>query len=404
MARESLPGNLVPAPAARASSFTVLLVALVWDLVVSFLACVALYVGATFLGDIVHYGLHRAARSRFALFSRIGSLHEAHHRFLGRDLRIHREHAMPNLVYHRLPEYLTQLLATALGFAFLPGRLVLVVLAFETVLVAVGTIRGGLDSNHSERPHRLWSIMGLFVGPLYHARHHVYPERYIGSTTRLFDVIFGTGCQIRGRSFAMTGASGALGAPLARMLEAEGGRVLPLKYGRDYEYENYDRAQSRLAEADVLVLCHGSKVKDAMDANCTSFIALIERFRRAHEAQATEARGPVEVWAVGSEIEAHPAWGDPDLEIYARSKRAYARCARRYFRAGDFLYRHIVPSAYTSPMGKGFISGETAAAIAMFFIRRGFRYVPVTYTGIACINWLRYAWPRAEGRASAQHG
>jgi hypothetical protein len=366
--------------------------AFAWDFVGQLLACAALYGCATFLGDFVHYGLHLAARSRVPLVARIGALHEVHHRFLGEDLRIHPEHTVQNLLCHRIPEYFTQVAATIPGFAFLPARLVFVVLAFETMLAAVGTIRGGLDSNHTEAPQRLWSFMGIFVGPLYHARHHVYPEQYIGSTTRIFDVLFATGCQLRGRRFAMTGASGAFGAPLAQMLEDEGAQVVPLKYGRDYGYGDYDRAAAVLASADVLVLCHGSKVKGAMDANCTSFVALIEQFRRAHEG-AAEARGPLEVWAMGSEIEAHPAWGDPDLEVYARSKRAYARHARRYFHDGDLLYRHIVPSAYTSPMGRGFISGKTAAAMAMFFIRRGFRYVPVTYTGIACVNWFRYAWP-----------
>ena len=69
---------------------------------------------------------------------------------------------------------------------------------------------------------------------------------------------------------------------------------------------------------------------------------------------------------------------------------AYARHARFYYNDRTLLYRHIVPSAFTSPMGPGLISGMTAARIAMFFIRRGFHYVPVTYTGIAFLNWFKY--------------
>jgi hypothetical protein len=172
------------------------------------------------------------------------------------------------------------------------------------------------------------------------------------------------------------------------MLEAQGALVTALKYGRDYDYDDYDRLEPALAQADVLVLCHGSKVAHAMQANCDSFVAIIDRFRRLGG-----RRAPAEVWAIGSEIEAHPAWGDPDLAIYLRSKRAFARRARQYFRDGDMVYRHIVPSAFTSRMGRGLISGRAAAAIAMFFIRRGFRYVPVTYTGIAFVNALTYLWP-----------
>ena len=57
---------------------------------------------------------------------------------------------------------------------------------------------------------------------------------------------------------------------------------------------------------------------------------------------------------------------------------------------GDVLYRHIVPSAFRSRMGGGLMSGRTAAAIALWLIRRGFRYVPVTYTGIAFLNFVPF--------------
>ena len=96
--------------------------------------------------------------------------------------------------------------------------------------------------------------------------------------------------------------------------------------------------------------------------------------------------------AVGSEIECHPAFGNADLQTYSRSKRAFARHARRYFHQPDLLYRHIVPSAFTSAMGPGLISGERAAAWAWFLIKRGYRYVPVSYTGIAMINYLKFAF------------
>ncbi len=359
------------------------------DLLRDVLACLALYAAATFVGDVVHQLLHWAARAPSPIVARLGRLHEAHHRFMDPDLRINREHQTQNLLSHRIPEYLTLLLATSAGFWILPGRIVLLTMAMETTLVLIGTLRGGIDSNHQERRPRAWSHFGFMVGPVYHGLHHMFPESYMGSVTRLFDVLFAKGCQVRGRRFAVTGASGAMGGPLARILERGGGHVTSLKFGRDYDYGDYARLDPVLAQTDVLVLCHGSKVENAMQANCDSFVAIIERFR-LHQ----KGLRPLEVWAVGSEIEAHPAWGDPNLEIYLRSKRAFARHARRYFHDGEMLYRHIVPSAFTSPMGKGLMSGATAAATAMFFIRRGFRYVPVTYTGIAFLNWFRFVLPR----------
>jgi hypothetical protein len=90
------------------------------DLARLLLEFAALYVGATFLGDVVHYALHGFARSRMPLLRRLGALHEAHHRFLAQDLRIRREHAVANLLLHRVPEHATQAVATMLGFTVLP--------------------------------------------------------------------------------------------------------------------------------------------------------------------------------------------------------------------------------------------------------------------------------------------
>jgi hypothetical protein len=44
-------------------------------------------------------------------------------------------------------------------------------------------------------------------------------------------------------------------------------------------------------------------------------------------------------------------------------------------------------------MGPGLISGKSAARWALFLIRRGFRYVPVTYTGVALVNWFKFLPP-----------
>jgi hypothetical protein len=53
-------------------------------------------------------------------------------------------------------------------------------------------------------------------------------------------------------------------------------------------------------------------------------------------------------------------------------------------------------------MGPGLISGKMAARIAMFFIRRGARYVPVTYTGIAFINYFKFLF--GVGKAAPVEG
>ncbi len=228
---------------------------------------------------------------------------------------------------------------------------------------------------------------GLFTDAAYHAMHEQFPDRYFGSITPLFDRLFGTGTAVKGRMVVITGASGAFGGPFAELLlDAGAADVIPLKFGVNYTYFDYSACDAALKQADILVLAHGAKGELAMQANCESFLALIERFRELTK----DRKVPPEIWAVGSEIEAHPAWGNPELQVYLESKRAYARHARQLFWDPHFIYRHIVPSAFKSQMGPGLISGRAAARWAWLFIARGFRYVPVSYTGIALINWFKF--------------
>jgi hypothetical protein len=216
------------------------------------------------------------------------------------------------------------------------------------------------------------------------------------SYVTLLDRLMGTACQIKGRRFAVTGSSGSFGSAMKDLLERAGAEVMPLRFGVDFTYDDYSGADRVLEAADILVLAHGAKGELAMQANCDSFLALIARFRELTR----QRQFPVEVWAVGSEIECHPAFGNPELQSYARSKRAYARAAAPLMRDKELLYRHIVPSAFRSRMGPGLISGRTAAAVALFLIRRGFRYVPVTYTGIAFLNFPLFVAHGMAGRST----
>lgn len=348
-----------------------------------------LVVAATFVSDVMHWALHVFARSPHPLLRRIGGMHGAHHVFWDRDLVFHPKAKVANLLFHRLPEFVVQMLVVLCArWALDDDVAVGLATLFFVCSLATAVWTGGFDSNHRPTDRPRAPSAGVFVGLRYHAMHHLHPDSYFASFTTLFDRVFGTACHLRGRRVAMTGASGALGAPLAEMLRRAGVlEVRELKFGRDYTYDDYAGLDAKLRDVDLLVLCHGSKKDRAMQANCESYVALIERYRALRAGSVM----PCEVWATGSEIECHPSWGNADLQIYLDSKRRYARRARWYFHQRDFVYRHIVPSAFTSRMGPGLISGKTAAAIALFFVRRGFRYVPVTYTGIALVNYLKFA-------------
>jgi hypothetical protein len=352
---------------------------------------VVLFLVASTLFDVVHFVLHQFLKSPFALLRRAGALHQAHHDFYTDQLQFDARYARANLLHHVVPEYANQVLFTLAGYFVVGPWPVAVALSIETLIFVMVVIRGGMDEHHIEagrRKGRRHHAAGLFVTADYHSLHHIHPDRFFSSYVTAFDRLMGTACQIAGRRVALTGASGAFGSAMARLLEAEGATVTTLKHGLDFTGDDVSPADETLAQSDILVLCHGAKGEEAMAANCESFVALIERFK----ALKVPPLSPVEVWAVGSEIEAHPSFGDPILKGYRRSKVAYAKHARRFYSDRTLIYRHIVPSAFRSKMGPGLISGGLAASVALFLIRRGFRYVPVTYTGIALVNYFKFAW------------
>jgi hypothetical protein len=350
----------------------------------------ALFVVATFVFDAIHFSLHRCLSSRFRWLRRLARPHKAHHAFFDRRLQYHDDVAMPNLIHHVIPEYATQMLVCGLALAVLGPLPVIVVMLSFTAVFARAMVLKGKDHNHIPFPVIPPARGMLLVRAPYHALHHIYPDSYLSSYTTLFDRLMGTACQVRRRRVALTGASGSFGSAMKDLLEHAGAEVIPLRFGTDWKYGDYSNTDAVLESADILVLAHGAKGEHAMQANCDSFLELIDRFKGlTHNRQV-----PAEVWAVGSEIECHPAFGNAGLRSYARSKRAFAWEASRLMQDRDLLYRHIVPSAFCSRMGPGLMTGRAAAAIAFWLIRRGFRYVPVTYTGIALLNFIPFVLRR----------
>jgi hypothetical protein len=303
-------------------------------------------------------------------------------------MQINPAYARQNIWFHVLPEYLTSMVAIALFLIALPWQPVAVVAVIRTVMFVMTLREEGLDYNHMSMD-RVGGKQGLlWVNNNYHAMHHVYPHNFFSSFANTFDLLVGTTCQIEGRRFLVTGASGAFGAAMVKALEKRGAIVEVAKSGVDFSAGNYAGIDEKLARADVLVLSHGAKTDDCRNANYVTFRDLIDRFTLMGK---DRLMAP-EVWALGSEVEFHGDMGLEELKDYSSSKRAFAARARRYYRSDDLIYRHIVPSSFTSAMGKGAMSAETAVNIALFFITRGVKYVPVTLTGLAVLNFFRFRY------------
>ena len=358
----------------------------VWDVLLWLVELAVTFAVSTFIFDTVHWALHRWTKSRFALLRTFASWHHVHHRFLDGKMQVHMDLAATNFWAHLVPEFLTSLAGTAVFYLVFNWIPVTVVVLIHVWNFANNIRTEGMDGNHMSMDRVSGQQSLLKVNAAYHAMHHITPDNFYSSYLNVFDLLFGRSCTIRHRRFMITGASGAFGSAMKARIERLGGIVETARHGVDFAAGDTERMCARLERADVLILAHGAKGAQAWDANYTTFVELADLFT----ALGKDRLVPPEIWAVGSEAEFHGDMGQADLVDYAASKRAFARRALSYYRSPDVLYRHIVPSAFTSAMGAGAMSANTAAGMALFFIRRGFSYVPVTLTTLALWNYFRF--------------
>jgi hypothetical protein len=338
--------------------------------------------------DVMHWLLHRFHNSKYKILRQIGWIHMIHHYYYNRSLQFNEKYAWHN-TWVELPVegfclYIGSLIAwygcAYFGLTDVSGGFTADIfrkIVFTQVGKTVYTMyKEGKDGNHPIG----WKVVPkdpdfLSVGAEYHCLHHIEPDAYYSSVHRVFDQIIGASSSLKGKRIVMTGASGSYGQALIKRFRGEKIKSLEvLTYGKDWTHDNFSGAISKLVNADILILAHGTKGPDAMQANCHSAVKLIELFR-AHRKPITStsvSQMLPEVWYVGSEIEIGSSFGEEEMLRYSASKRAFARYARAYYDDEDFLYRHIVPAGFTSRMGEGWVSADWAAGITMFFIRRVF--------------------------------
>ncbi|HLV84033.1 MAG TPA: hypothetical protein VKY62_09685 [Devosia sp.] len=359
---------------------------MILDIFFFVLQAALVFVASTVLFDALHWTLHRWEGSSIPLLRRLSSWHWVHHKFLGVDMQINPAYARANIWFHILPEYLTSMAGTVIFLLVFPWPPIAAVAVLRTVMLVMTLREEGLDYNHMSMDRVGGQQNLLWVGDNYHAMHHVYPHNFFSSFANVFDLLAGTTCQIKGRRFLVTGASGAFGSAMVEKLTRAGAIVETAKSGVDFSAGDYSAIRAKLETADVLIMAHGAKTDDCWNANFVTFRDLTELFTEVGNTRLA----PPEVWALGSEVEFHGDMGMDELKAYSASKRAFAAKALDFYRSDALIYRHIVPSSFTSAMGKGAMSASTAANIALFFVRRGFRYVPVTFTGLAVLNYFRF--------------
>lgn len=253
------------------------------------LTVVAVLVGASLLGDVIHALLHRWTRAQLPPLRVLAALHAAHHAFYDEALRIHPVRFARSVALHHLPEagmrvLLCLLCASALDVDVKVVVATLAVVAIDLVLVLA---RRGLDPWHRARSPLAAPRGVVVVDGAYHALHHAFPDHYLAAHVQVLDRLLGTMLPLRRRRVLLTGATRFV-ADLQQALEHEGAIVLRV----DEEVLAADGDDRELAAADVVVLGHGAQARGR-----TAYEALLARAARAH----SDRPLPLESWAIGTD-------------------------------------------------------------------------------------------------------
>ncbi len=284
-------------------------------------------------------------------------LHVWHHRVFRPDLtaisdQIYRQAHWYNDVPECLVMLVFSLLLWGIAHSFAPNQQwitllgVLYTLSFLLSAIARGS---GLkwaheltDLTHTPGPF-LTPPSNWMVNRTYHWRHHFDNQKaYYCGTLTLVDKLMGTALSLKGKTVAVTGASGSLGRSLLHHLHNRGAKVIALTSKEQaislivqdknipvktitWQVGKESELAPELEKVDILILnhginVHGERTADAIaksyEINTFSSWRLLELF--FHTVRTNEQIAKKEVWVNTSEAEVSPAFSP----LYELTKRA----------------------------------------------------------------------------------
>ncbi|MGG6296871.1 bifunctional sterol desaturase/short chain dehydrogenase [Leptolyngbya sp. AN02str] len=338
--------------------------------------------------------------------------HNLHHKAYRRDLSmVSRDAYCKAQLYNDAPEAIAMIVAGAvlaiatqqsimwLGCLYSAGFLVTCLARSQGLLLQTDLTHkpGDLDENPS-----VWT-----VNRTYHWRHHFDQGNayYCGHFT-IVDKALGTALSLKGKTIAITGASGSLGRSLIRELAQQGAKVIALTTSA---IDGIDGAvdvvqwqpgaehllRDRLQSVDIFILnhginVHGDRTPEAIQAsfqvNTFSVWQLAELFLST--VQKSEHRALKELWINTSEAEVSPAFSP----LYELSKRTLGNLITLRRQDAPCVIRKLILGPFKSNLNPiGVMSPEFVARGIVFLAKRDVRNIIVT------INPLTYlAFPIKE--------
>jgi monoglucosyldiacylglycerol epimerase len=339
-------------------------------------------------------------------------LHTWHHRAYKKDFTP----VSPTLyrqaqLYNDVPEAVVMAGALA-GLAIATGIYGLwlgVLYSLGFLMAAIARSQGWLmDTDLTHEPGELTTIPGNWrVNRTYHWRHHFDDTNaYFAGYLTLLDKFMGTAVSLKGKTVAVTGASGTMGRALLQELARQKARPVALTtsdnaaFGDEIpclQWQPGAEADLRdaLKKVDILIVNHGLNVHSdrtpeaihtSLEANALSGGRLMEVFFSTVET--SPQRANKEVWVNTSEAEVSPAFSP----LYEVSKRLMGDLVTLRRLDAPCVVRKVILGPFKSNLNPiGIMSADWVAWAVVALAKRNVRNIIVT------INPLTYlAFPLKE--------
>jgi len=338
-------------------------------------------------------------------WSPIMALHNWHHRAYKKDFtpvsdEIYRQAQLHNDV----PEALVMMAVialVALGTG-IPGLWLGVLYGGGFLAAAIARSQGWLRTTDlTHEPGELTTPpSNWLVNRTYHWRHHFDDTNaYFAGYFTVADKVMGTAVSLKGKTVAVTGASGTLGRALIDELLKQRAKPIALTTsdGADFPetvpcWRWQPGAEADLQEAlrrvDILVINHGTNVHgqrtpeaiaQSLEVNALSGLRLMEVFFSTVET--SPQRANKEVWVNTSEAEVNPAFSP----LYEVSKRLMGQLVTLKRLDAPCVVRKVILGPFKSNLNPvGVMSADWVAWAAIALAKRNVRNIIVT------INPLTY--------------
>jgi monoglucosyldiacylglycerol epimerase len=217
---------------------------------------------------------------------------------------------------------------------------------------------------------------------------------YYSGVFPLVDKILGTGLSLKGKTVALTGASGTLGQALMAELLKRNAKVVALTTNPEklatqtgamvvpWQLGNEAQLRDSLNKVDILIINHGVNVygdrtpqaiNSSYEVNTFSALRLMDIFLTT--VTGPQDKATKEIWVNTSEAEVSPALSP----LYELSKRALGNIITLKRLEGKCVIRKLILGPFKSQLNPyGVMSAPQVARAILFLAQRDFRNIIVT--------------------------